>query len=53
MFHTAHFPSSSDPRQAAPRRAEVQGRLPSETVDALRAHAAMTWSSATTGRSAG
>jgi gamma-glutamyltranspeptidase/glutathione hydrolase len=37
MFHTTHFPSSFYPRAAEPRRVEVEGRLPHETVGALRA----------------
>ena len=37
MFHTAHFPSSFYPRQAAPRRVEIEARAPAATIDALRA----------------
>jgi gamma-glutamyltranspeptidase/glutathione hydrolase len=37
MFHTEHFPSSFYPRQAAPGRLVVEGRLPSEVVAGLRA----------------
>ena len=37
MFHTAHFPSSFYPRQAAPRRVEIEARAPAATIDSLRA----------------
>ncbi|WP_028064197.1 gamma-glutamyltransferase family protein [Solirubrobacter soli] len=37
MFHTTHFPSSFYPREAEPRRVEVEGRVPASTVAALRA----------------
>ena len=37
MFHTTHFPSSFYPREAEPRRVEVEGRVPAATVAALRA----------------
>ena len=37
MFHSTHFPSSFYPRSAQPRRVEVEGRVPLETVDGLRA----------------
>ncbi len=36
MFHTTHFPSSFYPRVAEPRRVEIEGRMPADTVDALR-----------------
>ncbi len=36
MFHTTHFPSSFYPRVAEPRRVEIEGRMPHDTVDALR-----------------
>jgi gamma-glutamyltranspeptidase/glutathione hydrolase len=36
MFHSTHFPSSFYPRAAEPRRVEVEGRVPGETVAALR-----------------
>jgi gamma-glutamyltranspeptidase/glutathione hydrolase len=36
MFHTTHFPSSFYPREAEPRRVEVEGRVPAETIAALR-----------------
>jgi gamma-glutamyltranspeptidase/glutathione hydrolase len=36
MFHTTHFPSSFYPREAEPRRVEVEGRVPAATVTALR-----------------
>ena len=36
MFHTAHFPSSFYPREAEPRRVEIEGRAPAATIDALR-----------------
>jgi gamma-glutamyltranspeptidase / glutathione hydrolase len=36
MFHTTHFPSSFYPREAEPRRVEVESRIPDETVAALR-----------------
>jgi gamma-glutamyltranspeptidase/glutathione hydrolase len=36
MFHTTHFPSSFYPREAQPRRVEVEGRVPAATVAALR-----------------
>jgi gamma-glutamyltranspeptidase/glutathione hydrolase len=35
-FHTAHFPSSFYPRQAAPAHLAVEGRLPVPVVEALR-----------------
>jgi gamma-glutamyltranspeptidase/glutathione hydrolase len=35
-FHTAHFPSSFYPRQAAPAHLAVEGRLPAPVVEALR-----------------
>ena len=37
MFHTTHFPSSFYPREAEPRRVEIEGRVPAATVAALRA----------------
>jgi gamma-glutamyltranspeptidase/glutathione hydrolase len=36
MFHTAHFPSSFYPREALPRRVEIEARAPAATVDELR-----------------
>ena len=49
MFHTAHFPSSFYPREAEPRRVEIEGRMPAETVAALRERGhEVVWS--TTGR---
>jgi gamma-glutamyltranspeptidase/glutathione hydrolase len=36
MFHTAHFPSSFYPRQALPRRVEIEARAPAATIEALR-----------------
>jgi gamma-glutamyltranspeptidase/glutathione hydrolase len=36
MFHTSHFPSSFYPRVAEPRRVEIEGRMPEETVASLR-----------------
>ena len=35
-FQTSHFPSSFYPRAAAPGHVTVEGRVPRETVDALR-----------------
>lgn len=37
MFHTTHFPSSFYPREAEPRRIEVEGRVPATTLAELRA----------------
>jgi gamma-glutamyltranspeptidase/glutathione hydrolase len=37
MFHTSHFPSSFYPRRSSPGEVVVEGRLPGETVAALRA----------------
>lgn len=37
MFHTDHFPSSFHPREVALRAVTVEGRLPAETIAALRA----------------
>ena len=37
MFHSEHFPSSFYPRQSSPGRLVVEGRLPSDVVDGLRA----------------
>ena len=37
MFHTTHFPSSFYPREAAPRRVEIEARAPAATIEALRA----------------
>ena len=37
MFSSEHFPSSFYPRQASPGRLVVEGRLPGEVVEALRA----------------
>ena len=37
MFHSEHFPSSFYPRQAAPGRLVVEGRLPADVVAGLRA----------------
>ena len=37
MFSTEHFPSSFYPRQATPGRLVVEGRLPREVVEGLRA----------------
>jgi gamma-glutamyltranspeptidase/glutathione hydrolase len=37
MFSTEHFPSSFYPRQATPGRLVVEGRLPAEVVEGLRA----------------
>ena len=36
-FHTTHFPSSFYPREAHPRRIEVEGRFASDVIDELRA----------------
>jgi gamma-glutamyltranspeptidase/glutathione hydrolase len=36
MFHTEHFPSSFYPREAAPRRVEVEGRVDPGVVAELR-----------------
>jgi gamma-glutamyltranspeptidase/glutathione hydrolase len=37
MFHTDHFPSSFHPREVAVRAVTAEGRMPRETVAALRA----------------
>ena len=36
MFHTTHFPSSFYPREAEPRRVEIEARAPAATIAALR-----------------
>jgi gamma-glutamyltranspeptidase/glutathione hydrolase len=36
MFHTAHFPSSFYPRDAEPRRVEIEARAPAATIAGLR-----------------
>ena len=36
MFHTTHFPSSFYPREAEPRRVEIEARAPAATIEALR-----------------
>jgi gamma-glutamyltranspeptidase/glutathione hydrolase len=36
MFHSEHFPSSFYPREASPRRVEIEARAPSSTVTELR-----------------
>lgn len=36
MFHTDHFPSSFHPREVALRAVTVEGRLPADTIAALR-----------------
>jgi gamma-glutamyltranspeptidase/glutathione hydrolase len=36
-FHTSHFPSSFYPRDAHPRRVEIEARFAPETIDDLRA----------------
>ena len=36
MFHTTHFPSSFYPRDAEPRRVEIEARAPAATIAALR-----------------
>jgi gamma-glutamyltranspeptidase/glutathione hydrolase len=36
MFHTAHFPSSFYPRDAEPRRVEIEARAPEATIAGLR-----------------
>ena len=36
-FHTEHFPSSFYPRGAKPGKVVLEGRIPKETADALKA----------------
>jgi gamma-glutamyltranspeptidase/glutathione hydrolase len=36
MFHSAHFPSSFYPRDAEPRRVEIEARAPAATIEGLR-----------------